>query len=227
MSSFSDVEHFSNMVAGCESINAGKPNSEEGRYARSVLRLYTADFGAVAGQEGFLENIKAGAQKTGEFIKKLFEAIKKWFSEVFKTTKGKFASFMKSGDDKEREARREKARGLLVPKIEALKAAAGKVPEGVNAKGFSETADKAIAALNGTAAAAVITDVNALLDAVTRVSDSFISYSNGLMPKKQMDSHAPYDKAIKEYKAWAEKANALTNGLTALYQSKVNSDQNK
>lgn len=220
MSSFSDVEHFATLVTGCESINAGRPNSEEGRYAQSVLRLYTPAFGAVAGQEGFLDSVKAGAQKTGEFIKKLFEAIKKWFADVFKSTKGKFTSFMRQGTEEQREARRKKVCEAIVPKIEALKTAAGQVPEDVKVGNFVEIAEKAIAALKGKEAAAVVTDVNALLDAVKRVSDSFIGYCNALMPRKQMDSHAPYDKSVKEYKMWAEKANALTDSLAGLYSSK-------
>lgn len=221
--SFSDVEHFAEIISGCEAINNGNRTAPEARYAFAVLKLHAQDnpdFGAHAGQEGFLDSVKAGAKATGEFVKKLFEAIKKWFSDVFKSTKGKFNSFMKSGDDKEKEAKREKARGVLIPKIEALKTAAGQVPDDVKTNGFAEIADKAIDALKGTQAGPVITNVNALLDAVTRVSDSFISYCNTHMPKKQMDSHAPYDKAVKEYKAWAEKANALTGAMINLYNAK-------
>lgn len=220
--SFSDVEHFAEIVSGCEAINSGNRTAPEARYAFAVLKLHAQDnpdFGAHVGQEGFLDSVKAGAKATGEFIKKLFEAIKKWFSDVFKSTKGKFNSFMKSGTDKEREAKREKSRGVLVPKIEALKTAAGQVPDDIKVGNFAEVADKAIDALKGTEAQPVITNMNALLDAVTRVSDAFVSYCNASMPKKQMDSHAPYDKAVKEYKAWAEKANGLTSALENLYKS--------
>lgn len=217
--SFSDVEHFAEIISGCEAINAGDRTSGEARYAFAVLKLHATDFGAHAGQEGFLDSVKKGAQATGEFIKKLFEAIKKWFASTFKTTKGKFIAFMKSGDDKEKEAKRERSRGVLVPKIEALKTAASHVPEDIKIGNFTEIADKAIDALKGTEIGPVITNVNALLDAVTRVSDSFISYCDANMPKKQMDSHAPYDKSVKEYKAWAEKANALTGALENLYKA--------
>lgn len=221
MSSFSDVEHFATMVAGCESINAGKPNSEEGRYARSVLRLYTPDFGAVAGQEGFLENVKAGAQKTGEFIKKLYEAIKKWFADTFRTTKGKLASIFKSGDDEKKKAMREKLRSACTPKIEALKTAVGSLPEGVKAEGFADKADKAIASMaEGKTPTDVMTGMNALLDAVTKVSSDFESHCAKALPRKSGESHAPYEKAVKAYKAWAEKAQALTNAITQVYSYK-------
>lgn len=221
--SFSDVEHFAEIISGCEAINNGNRTAPEARYAFAVLKLHAQDnpdFGAHAGQEGFLDSVKAGAKATGEFVKKLFEAIKKWFSDVFKSTKSKFTAYMKAGEEKGKEAMREKLRQILIPKIEALKTAAGQVPDDVKTNGFAEIADKAIDALKGAQAGPVITNVNALLDAVTRVSDSFISYCNTHMPKKQMDSHAPYDKAVKEYKAWAEKANTLTNALENLYKTK-------
>lgn len=224
--SFSDVEHFAIIITGCESINAGDRTSGDARYAFAVLKLQAVDFGSHAGQEGFLDSVKAGAKATGEFIVKLFQAIKKWFADVFKTTKGKFNAFMKAGDDKQKAEKREKARSILIPKIEALKSAIGKVPDDIKTDGFNDKADKAIDALKGDAAEAVITGMNGLLDAVTRVSDSFVSYCNSHMPKQQMDSHAPYDKAVKEYKAWAEKANALTSAITALMQFKVKGDTN-
>jgi flavodoxin len=227
--SFSDVEHFAEIISGCEAINSGNRTAPEARYAFAVLKLRAQDnpdFGAHAGQEGFLDSVKAGAKATGEFIKKLFEAIKKWFSDVFKSTKSKFVSYMKTGDDKQKEAKREKARSILIPKIEALKTAAGHVPEDVKTGGFIESADKAIDGLKGTSAEAVVTGMNGLLDAVGRVSDSFVSYCGAHMPKKQMDSHAQYDKAVKEYKAWAEKANALNTAITALLQFKVTGDTN-
>lgn len=224
--SFSDVEHFAEIITGCEAINNGNRTSPEARYAFAVLKLQATDFGAHAGQEGFLDNVKAGAKATGEFIKKLFEAIKKWFADVFKSTKGKLNSFMKTGDDKQKEVKREKARTILIPKIEALKTATGQVPEDIKTSGFNESAARAIDGLKGTSAEAALTGMNGLLDAVGRVSDSFVSYCNTHMPKKQMDSHAQYDKAVKEYKAWAEKANALNTAITALLQFKVTGDTN-
>lgn len=220
--SFGEVEHFGNMVDGCESINKGMLHTNEAIYAKSVLQLYTPTFGAVAGQEGFLDSVKAGAQKTGEFIKKLFAAIKKWFSDVFKSTRGKFASLFK-GDDKEKAAMRDKIRATCIPKIEALKKAATATPDDVKTDGFAQVADKAIASLGeGSSPNDVVTGINALLTAIENVSDSFIRYCGAVMPKKQMDSHAPYDKAVKEYKAWGEKANALTIAIAQLYQAKTN-----
>lgn len=218
--SFSDIEHFGNIVDGCESINNNNHNSPNARYTFAVLKLHAVDMGSIAGQEGFLDGVKAGAAKTAEWIKKLFEAIKKWFSDVFKSTKGKFNSFLKTGNDEEKETNRKKARSSLIPKIEALKTAAGNVPEGVKTEGFVKNAEKAIEALDNGSVEQVISGVNGFLDAVTRVSDSFVGYCNANMPKKQMDSHAPYDKAVKEYKAWAEKANALTTAILGMYGKK-------
>lgn len=89
--SFGEVEHFATMLAGCESINSGKPLNSDGRYAYAVLKLHAADFGAVAGQEGFLDSIKRGASNIKEWIIKVIRAIRD-----FLTGRGK-KSFKKAG----------------------------------------------------------------------------------------------------------------------------------
>lgn len=83
---FGEVEHFVSMVAGIESMNSGQPLDPDGKYAYSVLKLHAVDFGAVVGQEGFLDNVKAAAGKAGEWIKKLVAAIKNWLTGSKKTT---------------------------------------------------------------------------------------------------------------------------------------------
>lgn len=223
--SFSDVEHFAEIISGCESINSGNHTAPEARYAFAVLKLHAQDnpdFHAHAGQEGFLDSVKAGAKATGEFIKKLFEAIKKWFASTFKSTKSKLASMLKSGDEKRREAVRSQLRSIVIPKIEALKKAVASTPDEIKTDGFADIADKAIDSLaEGKTSAEVIAGMNGVLDAIDRVSGSFISYCNSHMPKKQADSHGPYDKAVKEYKAWGEKANALTTAITGIFSFKA------
>lgn len=73
--SFGEIDHFATMVAGCESINSGQPLTPDGKYAYAVLKLHATDMNAVAGQEGFLESIKNGANNVKEWIKKLINAI--------------------------------------------------------------------------------------------------------------------------------------------------------
>lgn len=85
--SYSDIEHFSNIVSGCEALTNGNGNSPDGVYALTVLKLHANDAGLYAGQEGFVENIKAAAGNIGEWIKKLISAIKQWLTGVRKETK--------------------------------------------------------------------------------------------------------------------------------------------
>jgi hypothetical protein len=219
--SFSDVEHFSNMVTGCESITAGDRTSGDARYAFAVLKLHTVDMGSVAGQEGFLDNVKAGAAKTGEFIKKLFEAIKKWFSEAFKSTRAKAKHLFGDGSDEEKDAARKKIATTMVGKIESVKKAAEGLPEEINGKEVISAADKALSAFKEDGRpAAVLLALDSLLAQIDKVSSAFITYCNKHMPKKQMDPHAPYDKAVKEYKSFAEPVNKLTSYIAEAFGKK-------
>lgn len=84
--SFSDIEHFSNMVTGCESLNAHFYNKEvagtEAHYAFSVLKLHAADAGHVAGTEGFLDAVKKGAKKGKEWLLQLIQYIKDFIKGI-------------------------------------------------------------------------------------------------------------------------------------------------
>lgn len=82
--SYSDVIHFSNMVSGCESINSGEYKSPNSIYAQTVLKLHANDAGLYAGQEGFLDNVKKGAGKFLEWVKKLIRAIKDYIKGISK-----------------------------------------------------------------------------------------------------------------------------------------------
>lgn len=75
--SYSDIEHYSTMITGCESITHGNHKSPDGRYALTVLQLHAGDAGLYAGQEGFLDHIKKGAK-----------TLKKWFLEFLKAIGG-------------------------------------------------------------------------------------------------------------------------------------------
>lgn len=74
--SYGEVEHFAAMVAGCESFNTGDVQAPDARYALSVLKLHANDMGLVAGQEGFLDSIKKGAQTIKQWFLSLVRAIK-------------------------------------------------------------------------------------------------------------------------------------------------------
>ncbi|QBZ70619.1 hypothetical protein pETSU_038 [Edwardsiella phage pEt-SU] len=78
-----DLVHYGNMLAGCESINDVLANggklSYEGRYAQTVLSLHAQDAGFVAGTEGFVENVKAGAGKAIKWIMDLLKSIRDFF----------------------------------------------------------------------------------------------------------------------------------------------------
>ncbi|QZA70581.1 hypothetical protein AH04_99 [Erwinia phage AH04] len=73
--SFSDVEHFAEIISGCEAINSGNNTAPEARYAFAVLKLHAQDLGVVAGQEGFLDNVKAGAKSVKEWVIRIIKII--------------------------------------------------------------------------------------------------------------------------------------------------------
>lgn len=78
-----DLEHYSTIISGCESvqqrINHGVALDYNGRYAFTVLKLHAQDAGHVAGTEGFLDAVKRGATNIYEWIKKLIATIRNWF----------------------------------------------------------------------------------------------------------------------------------------------------
>lgn len=76
--SFGEVEHFGTMLSGCESINSGNALTADGQYAFAVLKVHANDAGLYAGNEGFLDAIKRGANNVYEWIKKMIRAIRDW-----------------------------------------------------------------------------------------------------------------------------------------------------
>lgn len=95
-----DVEHYSTMLSGCESINKGDYKSDAAMYATAVLKLHANDAGLYAGQEGFLDAIKAGAKKTKEWLEKLLTAIKKFFDTMMAKIKGSIKVALHGGNEK-------------------------------------------------------------------------------------------------------------------------------
>lgn len=83
----SDIEHFATIISGCEAISRQDYKSGDSLYAQSVLKLQANDMGSYAGQEGFLDGIKAAAGKAGEWIKKLIAAIRGWLTTAKQSTK--------------------------------------------------------------------------------------------------------------------------------------------
>lgn len=215
--SFSDVEHFATILSGCEAISLGQYKDPDAAYASSVLQLHANDMGSYAGQEGFMEGIKKGAAKTGEFVKKLLEAIRKWFAEVFKSTKSKVAGIFGKGDEEEKKAEAKKIAGSMVSKVEAVKKAAEGVPEGVSAKGVVDACDKVISAFKEDGRpASIVLAVNSLLDEIDKTSASYLKLCNSLAPKKEI--YTPkYESAVKQYKQFAAPTEALTRFITETY----------
>lgn len=101
----SDIDHFAAMISGCESITSGLPLTDDGRYAFSVLKLHVQDMGMVAGQEGFLDNIKKGAKKTGKWIMDMIIAFIGWITNE----KGKLEKIDKESRARETEYKANKA----------------------------------------------------------------------------------------------------------------------
>lgn len=96
--SYSDVEHFATMLAGCEAINMGQYKGAEAMYAQTVLKLHVNDAGLYAGQEGFLDAVKKGASKTKDWIVKMIKAIRDWLSKVKAAITRDITIMVKGGD---------------------------------------------------------------------------------------------------------------------------------
>lgn len=215
--SFSDVEHFAEIVSGCEAINSGNRTAPEARYAFAVLKLHAqdnTDFGAHAGQEGFLDQVKKGATNTLEFVKKLFEAIKKWFADVFKTSRGKFKSFF-SGNDEEKEKKLQAIRATMITKVEAVKSGATDTPEGVDGKDVIAKGDKLVTALKEGVPAGVALGMDDFLSAIDRLEKKFVSYVGSKTPKGT-EPHAEYNKAVQAFKKFSTPVNNMTVYINSL-----------
>lgn len=74
-----DLNHYFNIVSGCEAITSGNRTSYESHYAFAVLKLHAQDVGLIAGTEGFLDHIKKGAKNIKDWIAKAIKAIWDFF----------------------------------------------------------------------------------------------------------------------------------------------------
>lgn len=96
-----DLEHYSRILAGCESAyhhaNSNTDMTPDGKYAFAVLSLHAGDAGIHAGQEGFMDSIKKGATKAKDWIMKILKAIREWLGGTFKIT----IEIVKKNSDKE------------------------------------------------------------------------------------------------------------------------------
>lgn len=97
--SYSDIEHFSSIVSGCEALTNGNGNSPDGLYALTVLKLHANDAGLYAGQEGFVDAIKKGAKKTKQWILELVKAIRAWIKDKYKASVKKAMGYMLGSPD--------------------------------------------------------------------------------------------------------------------------------
>lgn len=220
--SFSDVEHLSNMLSGCEALDSHftdkAPVTTEARYAFSVLKLHAGDVGCVAGTEGFLDNVKAGAKKSADWIKKLFEAIKQWFATAFKSTRAKFKSLF-SGNDEEKEKQAKAIRSGTIARVKSIKSASEATPDGVDGKEVGSTADKLIDALEKGVPAGIALSMDSFLSAIDKLEGKYVSYVGSKAPKGE-ESHAEYQKAVKAFKSFSTPVNALTVYVNELASKK-------
>lgn len=79
----SDFTHVQKVLTGVEDlheeINFDGPLGDEVEYATTVLKLNDIDLPELAGQEGFMDQIKRAGTKAKEFIKQLIIAIRNYF----------------------------------------------------------------------------------------------------------------------------------------------------
>lgn len=85
-----EFRHVLDLLGGMENLHYASGNSNrinaEGAYTNGVLNLYNINLSSYAGQESFLDNIKAAGAKVYEWIKALLTSIKNFFTG--KGTKG-------------------------------------------------------------------------------------------------------------------------------------------
>lgn len=206
--SFSDVEHFANMHAGCEALVSGDAKSPDAVYALTVLKLHAGDAGLYAGQEGFLDHIKAGAAKAGEWAKKIFEAIKKWFTSMYASTSTKFKALFSGKNDEEKEKILKERRAGLITHVKRIQAAAKNAPEGVDGSDVVSKGDKAIDALEKGVPAGAVIGMDDFHKATSAMETKFIAWVSSKAPKNT-ESHAEYDKATRELVKFTKPLNDL------------------
>ena len=82
--SLAGFEHEAELVTGYDDLVSHHehqtPKTPEAVYTETVLKLEAGTYGIIDGQEGFLDNIKRGANKVYEWIKSMIRAIRNWFS---------------------------------------------------------------------------------------------------------------------------------------------------
>lgn len=121
-----DIEHYSRIIAGCESINhvlSGNGSlTEDGRYAQSVLKLRAQDeFGALAGNESLLEGVKKGARKLKEWIVALVKSMVGFITGSTKKVKevgaraDEFAKKYNSLKAEQKEKAKEEIKSIVTP----------------------------------------------------------------------------------------------------------------
>lgn len=102
----SNMDHFSTMVSGCESINTflagGEALNHDGHYALTVLKIHAGDAGFVDGQEGFMDQVKKGASSIKEWFLQLIKAIFGVIEDVASQT-SKHKKIEKDIEEKEKE----------------------------------------------------------------------------------------------------------------------------
>lgn len=74
-----DMNHPLMVLAGFEAFSKQDIRSPDAVYARTVLKLNGCDMMAIAGQEGFVDSLKAGGKKLIEMIKSMLKKIKEFF----------------------------------------------------------------------------------------------------------------------------------------------------
>lgn len=84
-----EMDHVCNLVSGFESYLKGTGENIE--YAKTAFRLNGINLPDVAGNEGFMDAIKAGGKKMMEMIANMLKSIKKFFFGMFGSKKAEAA----------------------------------------------------------------------------------------------------------------------------------------
>jgi hydroxyethylthiazole kinase-like sugar kinase family protein len=93
-------------------------------------------------------------------------------------------------------------------------------PDYIKKEPLFQITDVTINTINDDTGNLIISNMNYLLDRITDLGNSFTAYCYKVMPKSQSESHDEYKKAVKAYKAWADKGIVLVNAITNLGSKK-------
>lgn len=128
-----EIQHYSRIILGCESINNvlnnGGKLTEDGRYAQTVLRLHAEDAGNIAGTESFLDSFKKGAESVKDWVLKLVKAIREFIAGKKKEQPKPPSSSTQPAEEKT--DKQTKSGEKYIPPINALIAKAEKA-DGLN-----------------------------------------------------------------------------------------------